>query len=286
MTIRPLNASQKLLAGPPYMGCGLSSDFLSQMLATDNEAGVNRWQRQMQKGAKRQTLQRGWNAFENQIPPDSNGWVDQGDIELIRRAMWGKDCEQPWIGRQKLSDVWAAIGDYAVSAAIDTSAVPASNPIRRYVGGVPHQVVWWKKKTVNGRRMVKHYCPMHPPNKDAYSGHWVKWADARKCATAIKGAQGEAFVILYPIGDWTQANLVRQRKNGIIRDQKDTISAQSRTIDRVRGDRDEALARVTEQDLEIARLTIQLTECREDGPDDGVDTFIDKQIQWLEEQRP
>ena len=221
--IRPLFASEKLLAGPPYFGCGLSADFFGQMLATDNESGLNKWARQVGQGGRRATLQRGWRAFEQQIPPDSNGWVDQGDIELIRRAMWGADCEQPFIGRIPLSEAWSLIGDYAVSAAIDTSAVPASNAIRRYVGGVPHQVVWWKKKTVAGKRMVKHMCPMHPPSNN-YTGHWVRWADATKCAKAINGAQGEVFVILYPIGDWTAEQQLREKKNRQIAAVKDNLA--------------------------------------------------------------
>ena len=212
MNIRPLFASEKLLAGPPYRGCGLSSDFFAQMLATDNEAGQNPYARQMGQGGRRGTMQRGWRAFTAQIPADSNGWVDQGDIELIRRAMWGDDCEQPFIGRIPLPDVWDAIGDYAVSIAIDTSAVPASDAIRKYLGGVPHQVVEWKKRGSGSGREDKHMCPMHPPS-DGYTGHWVKWSSVVKCAKAINGSQGEAFAILYPVGDWTEAQLLRVKKN-------------------------------------------------------------------------
>jgi len=286
MTIRPLNASEKLLAGPPYFGCGLSADFLCQMLATSNEAGRNKWQREMGTGAKRRTLQRGWDRFEQQIPPDSNGWVDQGDIQLIRRAMWGQDCEQPFIGRIPLDEVWEAIGDYAVSAAIDTGAVGAGHPIRRWVGAVPHQVVWWAKRVVKGTKMVKHYCPMHPPGKRAYSGHWVKWQDAAKCAKAIKGSAGQAFVVLYPIGDWTEANLVRQRKNTVIRQQREAIVENERTISRVREARDKARDEVVQRDIEIARLQIDLTECQEGQPEDILNDHIDQAIEWLEEQRP
>lgn len=249
--IRPLFASEKLLAGPPYFGCGLSADFFAQMLATDNESGLNKYARQMGQGGRRATLQRGWNAFKRQVPADSNGWVDQGDIELIRRAMWGKDCEQPFIGRIPLSEVWESIGDYAVSAAIDTGAVPASDPIRRYVGAVPHQVVWWKKKKVNGRRMVLHMCPMHPPS-DSYQGHWVSWASATKCAKAIKGAQGEAFVILYPVGDWTAEAQLRRKKNRQIA----SVKADLQTAETQRDALAQALAECEEGDCDAQRDAI------------------------------
>ena len=285
MNIRPLYASEKLLAGPPYMGCGLSSDFFAQMLATDNEAGQNKYSRQMGQGARRRVLQRGWDAFSQQVPADNNGWIDQGDIELFRRAMWGKDCEQPFIGRLPLDEVWAAIGDYAVSAAIDTGAVGARNPIRKYVGAVPHQVVWWKKKTADGVRRVKHMCPMHPKS-DGYTGHWVKWQDAARCAKAINGSAGEAFVVLYPIGDWTEANLVRQRKNTVIRQQRETLVEKERTINRVRDARDAALGDVSRLTHEAAALELQLAECQEDCTDGATEALLDDLTEWIEERRP
>ena len=262
--IRPYFASEKLLSGPPYFGCGISADFFGSMLASGNEAGLNKWARTIGQGGRRRILQRGWNAFDNQVPADANGWVDQGDLQLIHRAMFPDLPPIEFIGRLPLPDVWDAIGDYAVSMALDTGAVGSKDAIRRYVGAVPHQAVEWKKKGATfAEKRTLHMCPMHKAS-NSYQGHWVKWSSVVRCAKAIKGSDGEAFVVLYPINDWTEANLVRQRKNTAIRQQRAALTVANR---------------------ENAALIEQLQECREDGPDDGVNDFIEEQIKWLEDQR-
>ena len=241
MKLKPLNASEKLLAGPPYRGCGISSDWHGQWLATNGESGINRYGRQKRRDARRDDLQRGWDAFASQVPPDPNGWVDQGDVPLIRRAMWGDDCEQPFIGQLSLDEVWQKIGRYGVSIALNTAAVPATDAIRDYVGGVPHQVLAWRKGTPGGVRKVRIICPMHPQS-DAYIGHWVEWESLKTCALAIQDANGRAFVILYPVGKWTREALRR--------------ASQAATIARLR-------QRVSNKDVRIARLRSALADCHD-----------------------
>jgi hypothetical protein len=254
MKLKPLNASEKLLAGPPYRGCGISSDWHGQWLATNGESGMNKYGRLKRPNARRDELQRGWDAFATQVPPDPNGWVDQGDIPLIRRAMWGDDCEQPFIGQLSVDEVWKKIGSFGVSIALDTAAVRATDAIRDHVDGVPHQVLAWRKSTRGGVRRVKIICPMHPQS-DAYTGHWVKWKSLKTCALAIKDANDEAFVILYPVGKWTREALVRASRPATIKRLMERLSNKDDRITELK-------AAITERDATIASLKQQWADAQ------------------------
>lgn len=271
MSIKPLFASEKLLAGPPYRGCGISSDWHGTMLATDNEAGQNRYGRQKGKAARRRDLQRGWRAFESKY--DDNGWVDRNDIARIHAAMFpGLPQPTPYISTPAW--VWDRIGGNAHSIAIDTGAVGASNAIRRYVGPVAHQVVAYKRKTVNGTRWVKIIDPMKGQS-DLYTGHWVKWASLRKCALAIKGSNGRVLGFRFPVSKWTREAQMRQRKNDEI------VQLNAKHLERVKLLR----SRIAAKDTEITALEAQLIECREDVGDAAVEAVLDELHVWEEEQR-
>lgn len=207
--IRPLFASEKLLA-PPYMGCGISSDWHGTMLATLNEAGQNKWARQKGQAARRADLKRGWAAFRAGF--DENGWVDRDDIPRIHAAMF-PTLPQPRAVAVPPAQFWAWLdGEYALSVAIQPGAVSASDAIRRYVGAVPHQVLAYQRRTRDGTDEVRIVDPMHAPS-DVYAGHWVRWDSLRKCGMNVLGADGLMLAFRFPVGGWTQARLTAARIN-------------------------------------------------------------------------
>jgi len=259
--VKPLFASEKLLAGPPYRGCGISSDWHGTWLATDGESGINAIGRQKGQGGRRSDLQRGWTAFATQKPADSNGWVDMGDIPLIHDAMFGPGMPQPAGMHATPWRVWELIGDHAVSMAIHTGAVGSADAVRRYVNAVPHQVVAWKKRTINSTRYVKIIDPMHGPS-ETYTGHWVKWTSLKKCALAIKDANGSIYAFRYPIGGWTQEARTKLRLK----------AKHAADIDSLKAQHAEAVAAMDEQ----------LTECREDGTDAAHLDAYDRAIESIE----
>ena len=164
--------------------------------------------------------------------------------------------------------------------AIHTGAVGSTDAVRRYVNAVPHQVVAWKKRTINGTRHVKVIDPMHGPS-DSYTGHWVRWTSLKKCALAIKGANGGVYAFRFPIGGWTRAaakdariaNLVERK--AVLRDQ--LTESVAITI--------EQKARIVTLVNEVEALTEQLTEAIEDGSVASREHLLDELVLWMQGQR-
>ena len=206
----PFFATERGVTGAVSKACRASAGFFATMVATRNEANLNSHERHRGKATRTAVLKRMWRAFAMQKPADANGWADQGDVLLMHRAVF--DLPVPIVtASDDATDVWDAIGPYAVSLAIDTSVLAASDPIRKWVGAVAHQGVAWKRKTINGTRYVKWVCPMHPAS-DTYSGLWVRWSHLRKAAKAVPlrlgGPPGNMLLFeLYPAGDWTNEAL-------------------------------------------------------------------------------
>jgi len=257
MTFRPLFASEKLLAGPPYRGCRVSSIYHALGLATNGETALTSSVRTHGKAARTAALKRGWAGFTKGDPGDT--WPDRGDVLNIQHAMVGTDLPDPAISWVTTDWAWERIGDYAVSIALNLAAVPSSDALRKYVGAVPHQVVLWQRKITDGTRWVKVIDPMHP-HSNLYIGHWCKWASIKKSALAIQDANGRMFVELYPVGGWTAERLMAQKKNAQI----DTLG---RTIDRKKERIGDLESTVAMRELEVARLTLDLTECEATVPD-------------------
>lgn len=274
---RPLFWSEKLLSvlpgQPPYLGCGVSTAAHGIEMATAGEFSLMQNGRRKGKAARTNDLKRGWRAFK--AKPDSNGIPDTDDYLRIHDAMQPGTPDPQKLWTRKWSDIRDALDEgYFISIAMRLSVVKGTS-VSRYTtadhqAGLYEPRLHWKDKSKrlvrNGK--TKDICPMHD-HSNTYSGHVVNLSDVRKAAKAIEG--GLILAWLYPIGGWTEANLVRKRRNAIQRELKGQVA--------------DLKADVSAAELENARLIEQLQECREDGPDDGVNDFIEMQINWLEEQR-
>jgi hypothetical protein len=263
--MRPFYFTQLGASGAVNRACRTATICNCMMDATRNEANLNGLERHRGKGGRLATVKKGWRAFENQTPPDPNGWADRGDVILMKDAMF-PGYPDPIVSRERPQDVWDAIGEYSVSIAINTANVPSSSPVRRWVGPVPHQGKAHKKKTANGVRMVKWTCPMRPAS-DTFDGLWVKWEHIVDGARALPGAQGEMFVELFPKNEWTQAAFVAERKDERIENVKDTRDRRTAERDQAREDLAAASTRVVE-------LTLELENERKNGRDAGWESAL------------
>ena len=220
------------------------------MDATENEGNLNANERHRGKAARLALIKKGWAKFLTL--GDDNGWMDQGDVVAVHRKMF-PGLPDPIVTRESPADVWDAIPDYAISLAIYPGEVGPGNPIRKWVGAVPHQGKIAKRMSVNGVRYVKWVCPMHP-GSDTFVGVWVKWADLRKCAQAIQGANGEMFVELFPKGDWTRAKLATAQKQRVIRALRDEVD----TLDATLTKRDDRILHLVDK---VDGLEAKLADC-------------------------
>ena len=211
MKLLPFFFTEIQATGPISKACRTATIANCMMDATDNEAALNDKGRHRSKAGRLAVVRTGWSAFLRQTPADANGWADQGDVLLMKRAMF-PGYPDPIVTRKPPSEVWSDIGDYSVSLAIDTSVIPASSPVRKWVGAVPHQGKAYKRMTANGVKWVKWVCPMHPAS-DTFAGVWVRWSHLVKGAKALPGAQGEMFVELFPRGQWTAERRKAASKN-------------------------------------------------------------------------
>jgi hypothetical protein len=273
--------------GAPYRGCRVTCIYCCVAIATRGESTTTNRGRTHDLGARRAALQRGWNAFANQTPADSNGWPDQSDVVIIQDAI------APGLPRPKVrtstdgADLWERIPTNAISLAIYTGAVPPGNAIRRYVGAVAHQVVVYRRKVVNGDKLVKIIDPMHPQSK-TYEGHWVSWSALKKCAKAVPaslggGPGGRFFYETYPKGGWTAEARARRALNGRIASLLLDASGLKSRADGL--ERDLATAQREADAAEAA-----LAECR-DGcdEDEAVSDFADRVVAYInrsKENRP
>lgn len=266
--MRPWFASERW-GSAPYRTCRVSADFHATMVATDNEANLNDFARPRGKRGREKVLRRGWKAFLDQTPADANGWADQGDVIRIHRAMF-PGLPDPKLGSSKdPSRVLDLIGPNAVSLAIDTSVLPPTDAVRRYVGAVAHQGVAYEVRTRDGRREVKWIDAMHPPS-DTYTGHWVLWSSLVRGARAIGGSNTFYFE-LYPAGQWTDAALEEANWQSVVMRKNDRIT-------RLKAD-------LEAEQKETAALMEQLDECRSDCGDGATEALLDDLEEWIEERR-
>ena len=213
MRYKPNFASERLLPGPPYKGCGISSDWIATDIATFGESSRLPTGRTKLKKARTADLRRGWRAFK--AKPDSNGIPDTNDLERIHAGMF-PDLPQPsQLFTRDMREVIEALDDgYALSIALRLSALPPSSDLRRYTAA-DHQVVLYGRKGGTTTRVD----PMHRHSL-SYTGDPVSLAEVEKAAKAIEN--GLILAWRYPIGGWTAEALMRKRKNrriGVIEDQ-------------------------------------------------------------------
>lgn len=233
--MRPFFFTELNATGSINLACGTATGANCTMVATSNEGNLSGKGRHRGRGGRLALVKKGWKAFTTQDPPDANGWADQSDVIRMHRAMF-PNLPDPTVTREAPGDVWEAIGPYAVSIAVDMGKVPASSPARRWVNGVPHQGMAWKRKIIGGEKWVKWVCPMHPAS-DTFTGVWVKWGQLVKGAKALDTG-GEMFIDLYPAGEWTAEARMREKKG--------------RKIDALQKDLSDDRETITELDAMIA----------------------------------
>ena len=219
----PNFASEKLLAGPPYLGCRISSDWIATDIATRGESSRRDDGRLKLKRARTKDLQRGWRAFATQQPADSNGTPDQGDVRLIHGAMFPDLPDPILIGTRDWSEVWEMVGEYAVSLALRLRDVRPGSPLRKYTSA-DHQMVLYERG--GGKAHVLD--PMHAHSL-TYQGVWAEQEDFRAGARGI--ANGLIVAEAYPAGEWTAEALMRKRKNRRIRAALENLSRQNTSAD-------------------------------------------------------
>jgi len=204
MRYAPNFASEKLLPGPPYKGCGVASDWIATDIATFGESSRQASGRIKLKTARTRDLKRGWAAFKAR--PDSNGIPDTDDLERIHAGMF-PDLPQPvQLKTRDFREVIEALDDgYAISIALMLSALPASSSLRAFTSA-DHQVVIVGRNNAKTTRLD----PMHGHSL-TYTGDPVLLADVETAAKAIE--HGLILGWLYPRGGWTAESLLRKRKN-------------------------------------------------------------------------
>ena len=222
MSYAPNFASERLLPGPPFRGCGLSADWVATDLATLGESS-RRPDGQL-KGTpwRRGDLQRGWKAFKK--VPDSNGIPDTGDAIRIHRAMFPDLPDMEQLSTRDWRDVVSALDDkMAVSIAVRLSALPAASSMRQYTSA-DHQVVLYGRKRGTTTRVD----PMHQQS-NRYSGDTVDLGDVRAAAEAIENGLILAWV--YPIEGWTAEELLWDRLQRRIRNIKDRAAETEQALE-------------------------------------------------------
>lgn len=157
-------------------------------------------------------------------------------------------------------------GGWAMTVSGNVDSVPASSPLDDFVNDVPHEIAVLPFPNDHGPLVDE---PMRPRGAGLIR---VSWSDLNRFTSEFKDSQNRRHCVVVRAG-WDTEKARRQR-------------ADARVITRTRADRDEAAARVIEQDREIAALTIQLTECREDGdPEAAREQLLDALHDWETEQR-
>lgn len=243
MTTRLWFHSERGVTGASSFACTVATTANGYMLATDNEANLNRFDRPIGKLGRLAVVKKGWKAHTAVHPGATT--AGQPDVTRMADAMFPKLPNPILKTSRDPRDVWDAIGEYAVALAIDAGAVPPSDAIRRYVNGVGHRGLAIEKRTVKGKRQVKWVDPMHLPS-DAYTGHWVDWNSLQKCARAIE--HGTLVYELYPVGKWTQANL----RTGAL---KVALAASDKSRDSLR-------SRARQAEAAVVELTDELAKCQ------------------------
>lgn len=203
-------------------------------------------------------------AIRGMRAPDGNWREDAGfsqaDVDEMQQAMFPQYPMPILVGTE---DWWSLFthlpnrksdGSYTdgkvINIALRLSALPANDPARKYTSA-DHQVTLRARKKVDGVWWIKRVDPMRPQDSN-YQGDWVKASSIKKAAQAILG--GIIIAEIYgDDGEWSDADLVRKYKDGV-------IAAKDADLSRIAARRDEWKA-------EAKALEGQLTECREDRPD-------------------
>jgi len=144
----------------------------------------------------------------------------------------------------------------------NTNDVPAASPLDDYVNDVAHQIgILPFPKDKDNVWVVE---PMRPQTKGLVK---VKWDDIR----AFSNEFGRDRLVIKVKAGWDTAAARVRRSN------QAKINTLTAARDNLRDERDKLRAKVTSQDIEIAALSVQLQECRDDAPDtEAVITSIEE----------
>ena len=263
----PAFASETLLRGkfgqPPFLGCGLSSDFIGTMLATLNEAALLPNGTYAGRAWRVNVLSRGWKAFKRVF--DSNGIPDRDDYLRIHRAQFPGLPDPVMLSLTKAQAIERLRGMEALSVAARLSALPPGSPWRKYTSA-DHQLVVHRWSAGRTRRID----PMRE-HRLLWAGDWLDVEDLWKAALAI--GNGRILCWSYPIGAWTAEAIakrdLRKRLRAIRGERddaragnvalRDTITVKNRRIDNL-----EVI--VQERDSRIEEVEAELAQCQEDEP--------------------
>lgn len=144
--------------------------------------------------------------------------------------------------RDLVADGWFI----SVSGSVDD--VPGKSALDDWVSDYPHEIgIVPYSSTADGPLIVE---PMRPRGRGLVR---ASWSDVAKFSSEF-ATNGYRFCIGVKSGYDTAAARARRARTD------------TQTIERLRARRDELLEQARASDLEIASLSFQLTECREDAP--------------------
>jgi hypothetical protein len=234
---RPPDASERLMPGPPYRGCRISSDFYCTAFATLGESTLAPAGGEMSRAAIKAVLNRGWAGFKR--AGDENGWPDQGDVDDYHGAMFPNLPMPRLVTTRDFDEVRSLVGRFVVSIALRLSALPASSPLRKFTSA-DHQLCWFDV----GNGMGSIIDPMGPVGGDGKARYLAPVAHIREAALAIPlvkdGPPGRTVIAeLYPKGGWTAESLAKREASA-------ASASDEATIRRLRRERNAALAKLAE----------------------------------------
>lgn len=243
----PLN-SEWNLPQRPLIGCGISTIWHAAARASLGESTLDGTGRLKNKAQRTRDLKRGYRGFKRVA--DSNGIPDTDDYLRIGRAMFPllPEPDRLWTRSEDiLADHLKAGG--GLSIAVRLSIFGATNPID--FTRADHQVYIWG---LSGGK-VNVMGPMRK-HSNTYHGHQAPFSAVIRAARAIN--DGTMLCWAYPkAGEWTAAALTEDRLRSKVRE--------------LRGDRNEAEAKLDRKIDNIKLLKARIAELEAEQPPDTED---------------
>jgi hypothetical protein len=228
----PFQASERLHRDPKwgFTLCRGSSEWAGTGIASLNESVLNENGRYRGKEGRRRDLGKAWSAAGRGRPS-----YNQGHVLKMHHAMFPGMPDPILVATRDFDNLWGLLGkefgDFAISIALDLSALPASDALRQNTGPVGHQVVLYRKRVKNGKGQARVLDPM-APYSDTDVGYWAKRSSISKAAKAIEG--GLVICELYPVGAWTSFRNIRRAKNAEIKELEFKVASNNAKVTALR----------------------------------------------------